>query len=87
MSLMIASPPSNSSTSCTLQLLHLEDCVADHKLLRHCLRQAGIVCNIHWTDNLQDFTTEVSTKVFDAVIADYYLPATGGMDAWLSLPR
>ena len=47
--------------------------MADHKLLRHCLRQAGIVCNIHWTDNLQDFTTEVSTKVFDAVIADYHL--------------
>ena len=87
MSLMIASPPSNSSTSCTLQLLHLEDCVADHKLLRHCLRQAGIVCNIHWTDNLQDFTTEVSTKVFDAVIADYYLPGFTALDAWQALQQ
>lgn len=59
--------------------------MADHKLLRHCLRQAGIVCNIHWTDNLQDFTTEVSTKVFDAVIADYYLPGFTALDAWQAL--
>ena len=61
--------------------------MADHKLLRHCLRQAGIVCNIHWTDNLQDFTTEVSTKVFDAVIADYYLPGFTALDAWQALQQ
>lgn len=84
---MIASPPPKSSTPCTLQLLHLEDCAADHKLLRHCLHQAGIVCNIHWTDNLQDFTTALRTQVFDAVIADYYLPGFTALDAWQALQQ
>jgi len=84
---MIASLQGKTTTEQPLQLLHLEDCAADHKLLQHSLRQAGIVCRIRWADNLQDFTTEVSTNTFDAIVADYYLPGFTAMHAWQVLQQ
>lgn len=68
-------------------ILHLEDSRADQRLVRQCLRQGGMDCEIECTDNLADFVHLLQTHAFDIVVADYYLPGFTAMQAWERLQQ
>ena len=66
----------------SLQLIHLEDNLADHQLVRHVLRRHDIVAECHLVDTLEDFEQVLDRTPVDAVLADYHLAGFTGLDAW-----
>ena len=65
-----------------LSILHLEDNLADHELVRHTLRRSDLECEWVHVETLEDFEQALADQRFDAILADYHLGGFSGMDAW-----
>ncbi len=73
---------SASGTETLLRILHLEDSLPDHQLVRLTLRRAGVGCILVRTDTLQDFQLQLQTGTFHLILADYRLPGFTALQAW-----
>ncbi len=65
-----------------VDVLHLEDCAADHALVRHSLQRAGMAYAIRRVDTLQEFGQWLARQHHDVIVADYRLPGFTAIDAW-----
>lgn len=65
-----------------LNILHLEDSIADHELAIRMLRRAGLSCQAVRVDSLPDFRSLLDSQPFDVILADYRLPGFTALDAW-----
>lgn len=65
-----------------LNILHLEDSLADHHLAVHTLRRSGLSCQMLQVDSLIEFQRLTDTQPFDVILADYRLPGFTALDAW-----
>ena len=66
----------------TLNILHLEDSLADHELTALTLRRSGLHCHLHRVDSLSEFQRLTDIQPFDIILADYRLPGFTALDAW-----
>ena len=66
----------------TLEILHLEDSLADHELAARTLRRSGLQCQLHQVDTLSEFQRLTDSGAFDIILADYRLPGFTALDAW-----
>lgn len=66
----------------TLDILHLEDSLADHELAARTLRRSGLNCQLRQVDTLPEFQRLTSSESFDIILADYRLPGFTALDAW-----
>lgn len=69
-----------------MRILHLEDALLDHVLVKKSLRSAGMECTITHIDSLHQFIEVTQCTRFDLVIADYQLPGFTALDAWNEFP-
>lgn len=69
-----------------IYVLHLEDSVLDHELVRRTLNKSGQLFELTKVDNMADFLSTIQTARFDAILADYRLPGFTAIDAWQALP-
>jgi signal transduction histidine kinase len=65
-----------------IRILHLEDSVLDHDIVRRTLRKADMAFEISRVEALEEFTHALQTSVFDVILADYQLPGFTALDAW-----
>ena len=65
-----------------LSILHLEDNEADHELVQRALRRSDLEVALVLVDTLEDFEAALSSRQWDAILADYHLGGFSGMDAW-----
>ncbi len=63
-------------------VLHLEDCAADHALLRRTLQRSGATWRVQRVDTLQEFGELLAHERFDVIVADYRLAGFTAIDAW-----
>lgn len=68
-----------------LRILHLEDSLLDHALVRRALTQANIPFEIHRVETLSGFVQAIADQSFHIVLADYRLPGFTAMDAWAAI--
>lgn len=68
--------------STPLRILHLEDSLIDHELVRRALSKSGEAWELTRVETLDEFELAVRAKVFDAILADYRLPGFTALDAW-----
>jgi len=66
----------------TLNILHLEDSLADHELTALTLRRSGLHGHLHRVDSLSEFQRLTDIQPFDIILADYRLPGFTALDAW-----
>ena len=66
----------------TLEILHLEDSLADHELAGRTLRRSGLQCQLRQVDTLSEFQRLTDSGSFDIILADYRLPGFTALDAW-----
>jgi signal transduction histidine kinase len=71
-----------SSPSAPIRLLHLEDSVLDHDIVRQALRRANLSCELQRVETLDEFAQHLRQTRYDAVLADYRLPGFTAIDAW-----
>lgn len=71
--------------SATIKILHLEDSVADHRLVCRALDVAKFDYSIERVETLEAFVNALSINAIDLVLADYRLPGFTAIDAWSSL--
>ncbi len=64
-----------------LRLLHLEDNLADAKLVHAQIMQAWPDCALKLVDNREDFMAALQAEEFDVILSDYSLPAFNGLQA------
>jgi signal transduction histidine kinase len=64
------------------RILHLEDSELDHDIVRQALRRAGLACELHRVETLEDFRHLLGGQPFDVILADYRLPGFTALDAW-----
>jgi signal transduction histidine kinase len=79
---LVAYPENLGVILTVLSILHLEDNLADHELVRHTLRRSDLNCEWIHVDTLEDFERAVGEAPVDAILADYHLAGFSGMDAW-----
>ena len=65
-----------------LRILHLEDSVVDHELVRLALHRSGERCELERVETLEEFARQVQAFDFDVILADYRLPGFTALDAW-----
>lgn len=65
-----------------LQILHLEDSLTDHQLVKQVLRKAKLHCTLTQTDTLDALSVHLKKGTFQLVLADYRLPGFTAVDAW-----
>ncbi|MEG0149056.1 MAG: histidine kinase [Comamonas sp.] len=65
-----------------LNILHIEDSVADQALARLHLQRGLPACTLTPVDTLQDAGQALATRNFDLVLADYHLPGFTAIDVW-----
>ena len=70
-----------------LQILHLEDSLVDHELVRLALRKSEELSVLTRVETLEEFETRVQKCNFDVILADYLLPGFTALDAWNILQR
>lgn len=70
-----------------LRVLHLEDCMQDHLLVKREFLKSGEPVEILCVENLPDFEQALTAKSFDVVLADYRLPGFTALDAWQVMQR
>jgi signal transduction histidine kinase len=70
-----------------LNILHLEDSIADHHLVCRALEKAGVQFSIRRVDCLDDFTHRAWDSSLDLVLADYRLPGFTALDAWSAMSQ
>lgn len=63
-------------------ILHLEDSIADHELVRHILGRSEWHFKLFHVDALESFEVALRDGGIDLVLADYHLGGFSGLDAW-----
>jgi len=69
-----------------VRILYLEDNPRDAELVRDCLQQADIVCELRIASNRAQYEAALTQTRFDLILSDYSLPDFDGMAA-LALAR
>jgi len=77
--------PNDDQKHAPLRVLHLEDSVHDHLLVRREFQKSGEPLEIVHVENLEAFEAALAQKNFDVVLADYRLPGFTALDAWQSM--
>ena len=70
-----------------LRVLHLEDSVQDHLLVKREFQKSGEPFEILCVENLPAFEQALTSTCFDVVLADYRLPGFTALDAWHVMQR
>ena len=70
-----------------LRVLHLEDSVQDHLLVKREFQKSGEPVVILCVENLPAFEQALTAASFDVVLADYRLPGFTALDAWHVMQR
>jgi two-component system cell cycle sensor histidine kinase/response regulator CckA len=65
-----------------LQVLIVEQDVAEAQLCINALRDGGYIVHADIVGSPKDFLSQLNAQVYDAVIADYLIPGWSGMDAF-----
>ena len=68
-----------------IKILHLEDSVADHELVRFALLKSNETFEIERVETLNEFKHLLSAAKYDAILADYRLIGFTALDAWRTL--
>jgi len=68
-----------------LRILHLEDSLPDHHLVRRALDKASLAYTIRRVESLETFADIANTGGCDIVLADYRLPGFTAVEAWSAL--
>jgi len=68
-----------------LHILHLEDSLIDHELVRLALQRSGESCVLERVETLEAFELKIQKFNFDVILADYRLAGFTALDAWHSL--
>jgi PAS domain S-box-containing protein len=64
-----------------IRVLHLEDDIADARLLSEHLRRSMLDCHITVVASREAFEAQVTAGNFDVVLSDYHLPRFNGLEA------
>jgi signal transduction histidine kinase len=64
-----------------IQILHLEDSLADRELVREFLVRGGMLCDVLPVSTCEEFTAALQTRQWDIILADYSLPNFDGASA------
>lgn len=83
---MIAPATTDRVIDYPMRILHLEDSLLDHVLVKKSLQAAGMACTLTHIDSLPQFIELTQSNRFDLVIADYQLPGFTALDAWNAFP-
>ncbi len=70
-----------------LRVLHLEDSVQDHLLVKREFQKSREPVDILCVENLPAFEQALTSTRFDVVLADYRLPGFTALDAWHVMQR
>ena len=70
-----------------IRILHLEDSVADHELVRFALLKSGEKFELVRVETLDGFEQLLTVSKFDAILADYRLLGFTALDAWRILQQ
>lgn len=70
-----------------LHILHLEDSVLDHQLVRRALDQSLQNYAMERVETLPGFEQQIRASDFDVILADYRLPGFTALDAWTRLQQ
>lgn len=68
-----------------VNILHLEDSVADHRMVCRALDRSGLTYSIARVETLREFTESVTSGSINVILADYRLPGFTAIDAWAEL--
>jgi len=68
-----------------VRILHLEDSVLDHDIVKRMLRKANVAFEIERVETLPGFVRSVQISSFDVILVDYRLPGFTALDAWDAL--
>lgn len=74
--------PNDDQKHAPLCILHLEDSVHDHRLVKREFQKSGESIDIRHVENLADFEKAIQEAHFDVILADYRLPGFTALDAW-----
>jgi CheY-like chemotaxis protein len=64
-----------------IQILYLEDNPRDRELVQSLLAEGGLACELAYAQTRTEFADALSRKSWDAILADYALPAFDGYAA------
>lgn len=76
-----------SSDHPPLRVLHLEDSLLDHELVKRALAKSTQAFEIERVDSLEAFVLHTRERPVDVILADYHLPGFTALDAWARLAR
>lgn len=71
----------------TLRILHLEDSIVDHHLVRLMLKKTMGAFDFERVETLDGFLRSLADRSFDVILADYRLPGFTALDAWNELQK
>ena len=74
--------PNEDQKHASLWVLHLEDSIPDHLLVKRELQKSQESIEIQRVENLETFRTALTKNRFDVILADYRLPGFTALDAW-----
>lgn len=74
-----------STSSKTIHILHLEDSIADHRLVCRALDHVRFKYCISRVETLDAFSHLATSGAIDLILADYRLPGFTAIDAWSTL--
>lgn len=74
-----------SATLAHINILHLEDSIADHRLVCRTLDKASFQYSISRVETLEAFAELMRSDQIGLIIADYRLPGFTAIDAWTCL--
>jgi signal transduction histidine kinase len=69
----------------TLRILHLEDSLLDHSLVKRALTGSELAFSMDRVETLEDFQAQTQAQAYDLILADYRLPGFTALDAWALL--
>jgi two-component system sensor histidine kinase UhpB len=75
------------TSSRPLRILHLEDSLLDHELVRRALYKSEEHYELERVETLEAFGQSVQARSFDVILADYRLPGFTALDAWSLLQQ
>ena len=82
---MIAPTMHDEATDRPIRILHLEDSLIDHALVRRALQRSGLDFTMQRVETLDEFGQTIQSQEFDAIVADYRLRGFTAIDAWDAL--
>ena len=68
-----------------ISILHLEDSVADHRMVCRTLDRSGLQYTISRVETLKEFAEMAASGSVNVILADYRLPGFTAIDAWSEL--